>query len=283
MIRTLEQIQADLKRGVTYKDYEEKEKESKKEKESNVDEHGIKNVYETKIVKQHMGTKLRNPGYDDHKISVNFNCLIVAASGGGKTQTLCNFLERFSGTFNQCYIFTQENEPIYDAIKNSMGIPEKALTVCYGGYRAFVQEINRQKKSGDLFIGQSVVVFDDMCTEKDQNLIEKHMSFGRKRSQQDGQGCCTFYLTQSYGDTPVFVRKQATLIVITRMSDYRAITEMIKRYASDLTKRKIINMYEYCCDTYGHFLLIDTKAPPDKKYRKCFDEYLNPDDFDYIN
>ena len=66
--------------------------------------HSMRNFYET-IAKQEpqLLTKVDNPNFGLHHISLPFRAVIVAPSGSGKTNMLLNLIELFSrgkGTFS---------------------------------------------------------------------------------------------------------------------------------------------------------------------------------------
>ena len=280
MIRSLKQIEEDMNNGITYEDYlamidYDDEKPKKKDKKKKVNAHGVKNMYALKGVQKYM-EKIRNPGFDDHQIDLNFNAILIGATGSGKTNALCAILEAFTKTFNEMYIFTQAKEPIYQFLESE--IPSHALKTYYEGYRGVLKGF----KDKDNFIGQSIVVFDDMVAEKDQSAIEQHFILGRKKSQTKGQGCSSFYLCQGYFQVPQLIRGQCSLIIIVKVTDNRQLSDILKRYSLGVTKEQLINMYTYCVGDgeFGNFFLIDTKQNDDnKKFRKCLTEYLNPDDF----
>jgi hypothetical protein len=279
MIRSLKQIDEDYKNGVVTQPTQPTQpsqptpiKEQRKFSQGG----GVKNFYELESVQEHM-EKIPNPHIKDHGISLHFNAILCAMTGGGKTNVLFNLLTQFHNTFNHIYIFTQNKEPLYDHITEQLS-PE-VLTIVYGGYRGFLMF---QKKNPDAFYGNSLVVFDDMSQEKIQESIREHFILGRKRSSTKGAGCSSMYLSQTYSDIPVAIRGQANLIFIIKMDNYDSLKRLLRNYALGVSKEQLINMYRYSCEAghFGNFFLIDTKQSDQlKKFRCNFDDYLNPEDF----
>jgi hypothetical protein len=152
----------------------------------------------------------------------------------------------------------------------------------YNGYKGYLDFLRDAKKNKDKgYFGQSIVIFDDMALEKDQSEIEKQYIMGRKRSNIEGLGCCTFYLSQSWTSIPMVIRAQATLIVIVKVDNMTSLGYILRSVALGATKEQLCNMYEYMRSKpgFGNFLLINANANDDTRIRINFDENLIPDDF----
>ena len=257
------------------KQIEEDARGSKSSKPSPIiQDNSIINFYEREGVKKHMPKK-HNPNKHRHGLDLYFNGVIIGASGSGKTQCLLNLMRQMSNTFHHCYIFTQNNdEALYSYLAET--VPSFQLTIIYDGYRGFVKHLQSEIP----FFGQSLVVFDDMATEKDQTQIEKHFIMGRKRSNIKNMGCCSIYLSQSYSKVPLVVRLQCSLLIIIKLDNIKSLKAMLRDggMIDDIDKLKA--MYTYSTQSFGDFLLIDKKQNSlNKIFRKSFNEYLNPNDF----
>jgi hypothetical protein len=283
MIRSLEQIRADTLAGIPPPD----SKKPKAKKKSEViagtknPDPDIVNMYELKRVQLHM-EKNTNPHFDDHKIKLFFNGIIVGASGSGKTNSLCTILKKFDSTFHKIYIFTNEcEEPIYKYLQDFL--PSWQLHMSYDGYTGYLNFLRDSKRNKEKspFFGQSVVIFDDMACEKDQTEICNQYKYGRKRSTVDGLGCCTFYLSQTYSTIPAFIRGQATLIIVVKVDNKNALEYLMRSVSLGTTKKQLYNMYEYmrAKEGFGNFLMINTNANDESRIRVNFSENLLAEDF----
>ena len=221
----------------------------------------ITNFYELSKVKE-FTTKSINPEYDTHHISVPFRGLLIGSSGSGKTNLLMNIIAIFKKTFNHLYIYTKAQEPLYDFLQSQ--IPEDMLTISYD------LDDCREFDESD-YMGQSLVIFDDMVNEKDQKCIQELYIRARKL------GCSMLYLTQSYFRVPKIIRQQCQYFWILKVSGQRDLKLILSEYSLGATKDQLVNMYNYCCNSgvFGQFFLIDLEVSQDKTYRKNWDEYLN--------
>jgi hypothetical protein len=240
---------------------QKKPKTSKKKKVTN-NTTGIVNFYSLDKV-QKFQTKGINPNYKKHHIKVAFRAILVGSSGAGKTNVFLNILVQMANTFNHLYIYTRAQEPLYDYLVSQLG--SDLLTIKYDldSCRTF-DEKN--------YYGQSLIVFDDMCNEKDQKCIEELYIRGRKIAG----GCSLLYLTQSYYKVPKVVRLQTDYIFIIKVSGAKDLNMILSEYSLTATKQQLQKMYTYACinSEFGSFFLIDLQASQDKTYRKNFNEFL---------
>lgn len=223
----------------------------------------IINFYALKKVKKLM-PKYVNPNYDFHKISIPFRGCVIGSSGSGKTNFLLNLIRTFNGTFNHIYIYSQAMEPLYEFLSNE--IDRSLLTIKYGGL-ASCRDFGEEQ-----YYGQSLVIFDDMCTERDQKCISDLYIRGRKI----GGGISLLYLTQSYYKIPKIVRLQCQYIFILKVSGIRDLTMILSEYSLDATKEQLLSMYKQCCQSiFGHFMMIDLHGNSNLTYRQNFSELLS--------
>lgn len=225
------------------------------------------NFYEQKKVKKFM-PKSHNPFYKEHGISVAFRGLLIGSTGSGKTNYLLNILSQMRNTFNHIYIYTRAEEPLYDFLQSQ--IDDDLLTVSYD--LDDCRNFNEEK-----YYGQSLIIFDDMCNEKNQQIIQELFIRGRKIAG----GISLLYLTQSYYKVPKIVRLQCQYIWIIKISGIKDLKMILSEYSLGGTKENLLNMYNYCCNSgeFGNAFLIDLNTTQNKTYRKNFKEYLNIKDF----
>ena len=236
-------------------------------KKSNINADGMINFYELKKVDK-FKTKSVNPNFNKHHITVPFRGMLIGSSGSGKTNLLLNIINQFSNTFNHIYIYTQAIEPLYEYLESQLG--SDMLTIKYD-----LQSLRTFKETD--YYGQSLVIFDDCCNEKDQKCINELYIRGRKIAG----GCSLLYLTQSYYKVPKIIRLQCQYVFILKVAGIRDLKMILSEYSLSATKEQLTKMYDYCCNsgTFGNFMLIDLQSSQDKTYRKNFKEYLSLNDF----
>lgn len=219
------------------------------------------NFYELPKVKS-MDKKYINPYFKHHNITVPFRGLIIGASGAGKSLTTLNIISAMSNTFNHIYIYTKAEEKLYDYLQQQLS--KDLLTVCYN-LAACAEHISK-----DIYYGQSLVIFDDMITEKDQKCIEELYIRGRKMAG----GISLLYLSQSYYQIPKTVRLQSQYIFIIKVSGSKDLKLILSEYSLNTSKEELVEKYKYVSKEFNNFFLIDLQAPQDKTFRKNFSEYI---------
>ena len=221
------------------------------------------NPYELKKVQKFMNKSI-NPNYPIHKIKVPFRALLIGSSGSGKTATLLNLINLMPNTFNHIYIYTKAEEALYDYLQSQL--PSDLLTISYD-----LADCENHLKN-EIYYGQSLVVFDDMCNGKNQKCIEEMYIRGRKIAG----GISMLYLTQSYYKVPKTIRLQCQYVFIIKVSGIRDLKLILSEYNLGSTKEELLTKYNYCCNSgeFGNFLLIDLEAPQNKTFRKNWDEYI---------
>jgi ABC-type dipeptide/oligopeptide/nickel transport system ATPase component len=226
----------------------------------------ITNFYELKDV-QKLINKRHNPNYNYHKISIEMKGCVIGSSGSGKTQTLLQILSDMPNTFNKMYIYTKAEEPLYNYLIEK--IPSDLLTISY--------DLNDLRKfKDDDYYGSTLVVFDDMVNEKDQQCIQELYIRGRKL------GVSMLYLSQSFFKIPKLIRLQCDYCFIVKVPNMRDLNLILSEFSLGTTKEQLQNMYKYVISQgFGNFFLIDMKASQNSglSYRKNFITGLNPEKF----
>lgn len=219
-----------------------------------------------------MKKSYHNPHYSNHLISVPFRMLVVAQSGGGKTNFLLELIHRMSDTFERIIICCKsKDEPLYELLEKS--IPRPALTFFEGikdipkldsfdranasAQRGRPEPLGRMR--GD---EQILVAFDDLVTEKDQKVIEDYFIRGRKVA--GGVSCV--YLSQSYFKVPKLIRLQCGYLVLKKLSSSKDLNMILKDF-SLCEKSELMAMYKKATSVPNSFLMIDVAA---STYRNGF-------------
>ena len=223
------------------------------------------NFYTLKSV-QKFAPKSHNPFFDVHNISLPFRTIVIGASGSGKSNFLLNLISVTPGTWEHIYIYTKENETLYDYLQSV--IDESLLTIKYGNldeFRVFDDEIYKSRLN-------TLVIFDDMVNEskKEQVCINELYIRGRK------MGVSMCYLTQSYFSVPKMIRSQCNYFFILKVSGLRDLRLILSEFALSADIKQLYQMYRYCCENGGmeNFMLIDLNTDSSKTFRKNFTEYL---------
>ncbi len=144
--------------------------------------------------------------------------------------------------------------PYYENIRFSYISPEKIPIV-----RAFSPERS------------TVIVFEDICLAPEyiQNQIGQFFGNGRHRN------ISSIYVTQKYHKAPIFIRENAShLVVFNSGSSHEDISKIIRRYTDDVKNASmVINSYL----RKGEFVVFDLTRPEDDPLaiRLRFDTPLN--------
>jgi hypothetical protein len=239
---------------------------------------GLINFYELDDVKQ-FKRSYHNPHFDDHNIGLPFRMLIISCSGGGKTNFLLNLLHKFSDTFSHIRLITRnKSEQLYEYLESKLGKDELTVHEGLDEFRKMkLDQVYKDKSK------QSLIIFDDMVQERDQTCIEELWLRGRKL----GGSVSCIYLSQSYFETPKFLRSNSNYIVLKKLNGIRDIKLILSDYGLGATKEQLLSMYNECMgfrlnesdNGLLNMLLIDIGASPDKIFRNNWKNYLNPNDF----
>lgn len=218
----------------------------------------LKNFYTlTQTKKQH------NPQFAKHQIELPARILIVGGSGSGKTNTLMNLIHQMKGTFNHLLLCVKNaDEPLYQLLKKK--VPKEMLTICEGvGAIPELEELQGR--------GASLIIFDDLVGEKNQTkMIDAFI-----RARKIGDGCSCIYLTQTYFGCPKTIRVNCSYIFLKKLSSMRDLNMILSDFNLGIEKQELVDVYKYCTKEPLDFLMIDTIAPPEKRFRRNFNEILN--------
>jgi hypothetical protein len=227
-----------------------------------------------------LAPKTHNPNYKNHGMKLPFRCVIIGGSGSMKTNTTMNILHQMSGTFNKVYVFTRnKNEPLYEYLE--LAVPDKDELEIHEGLD-FLKTINMDTH----FFGQTLVIFDDLVNEKNQDVIGELFLRGRKLGKDKNMGkdalagISIIYLTQKYAMVPSLVREQCNYIILKKVSSKRDTTYILRNHSLGLEIDELMRIYQYCIDGNNlNFLMLDLNEPPEKAYRLGFNKILNLEHF----
>ena len=209
-----------------------------------------------------------NPNEHLHHMSLPFRMCIVAPSGSGKTNFLLNLIHLFSqgkGTFESIHIITRlADEPLYTFLK------QKAESVQILEGMSKTPDLNKFDKEES-----HLIVWDDLVLSKDLARVEEYYLRARK------QNVSCIFISQSYYHIPTMIRRNSSYMVILKLgASSRELKCLMSEMASSLDKDQLVNLYEYATDTKFVPLIVNCEEQDRyKKFRKGFNEILNPDDF----
>jgi len=224
----------------------------------------MKNWYEHKDMKKYL-KESHNPHFNKHHIKIPFRACIVGSSGAGKTSTLLSLISLMPDTFEKIIIVTKnKDEPLYNFLYDKTGSKNgnvKILEFDKDG----IPDINKEFDPDF----NSLLVFDDLVnqTEKEQRPIADAFIRARKR------GCSLIYISQSFYAIPKMIRNNLTHIFLKQVSSMRNLVMITRECSLDVPIKELIDMYKDATKEKMSFLLFDLDAPPEKKFRKNFDEY----------
>lgn len=195
----------------------------------------------------------------------SIRCIIAGPSNSGKTNLLVNLIVSEHGLkFENIYVFSKTLwQPKYQYLKKLFQ-PLNAI-----GYHQF--------SSADDLVAptdvkpNSIIIFDDVICEKNQNIIKQYFSLGRHRSVD------SFYLTTTYARVGKhLIRDNCNLLVCFRQDELN-----LKHIYNDMgvgCHMKFEHFQKFCfeCwrDKYG-FVVIDLDSEVNcGRYRKGFSDYL---------
>lgn len=208
-----------------------------------------------------------NPNFHLHHLKIPFRMCVVAPSGSGKTNFLVNLIHLFSqgtkGTFSDITIITRnKDEPLYRYLTSKCDqIQVKE------GISAIPPLDKMDKKENHL------VCFDDLVLAKDQSAIENYYIRARKLN------CSVIYLSQSYFRIPKIIRNNCSYMVILKLSGNREVNLILSEFGLGVSREQLLGMYEFATREKFSPLLIDLEEEPARRFRKGFDEILDPSRF----
>ena len=228
---------------------------------------GMINFYEHSDLKKLLPPQ-QNPHFDQTQIKLPARIGVVASSGGGKSTWLLNFIAKTNDTWGHIFICTKASEPIYEFLEKR--ISSKNVTFCYKlSALPSLKDWPEPSK-------QSLVVFDDMCADKDQSLIAEFFIRGRKVTKY---GLTMVYLSQSYFKIPKTVRLQLSYLVILKLSSDRDLNLILSENSLGVDKEELKAVYKEATRKQFDFLKIDINNGDDnRRFSHNFTAFFEIDD-----
>ena len=221
------------------------------------------NFYLHKDIQKHL-PKSHNPHFEDHQISLPARIGIIGNSGSRKSSTLLNFIAKANDTFSHIYICAKTpDEPLYQFLQDKI---KKNIT--FFSKLSELPPPKELKRHGE----NTLLVIDDMCNEKHQEIVSEYFIFGRKL------GITSVYISQSYFKIPKTTRLQFSVLMLLKLSSMRDLNMVMADYNLGLSKDEVKAIYKDATQTAGDFLKIDVNtADNNKRYSRNWTEFYRVD------
>ena len=227
----------------------------------------IENLYE-KIPKELLD-EAENPNFNLHHLKLPFRMCIVAPSGSGKTNFLCNLIGLFSkgkGTFQTITIITKnKDEPLYKWItsKSDQIVIKEGLSN--------TPALDKYDKDFN-----HLLVWDDLVLSKDLSMVENYYIRARKLNVS------VIFISQSYFRIPKIIRNNCSYMVLLKLSGQREVNVILSEFGLGVTKEELIEIYKYATSEKFSPLLIDLEAESNKRFRKGLLEVIDTSQYNMV-
>ena len=183
------------------------------------------NWYEV-LPKQYKGGSTKKyKAYSKIKVDLPMRCIIIGASGSGKTLALMNIIHAINGWSKVYLCCPNLEQPLYKFLKDAIG---NAMVA--------VESFDELPRLDDYNAKeQTLVIFDDMLNSSNKTLKEIGTYFIRGRHK----GVSPVFLTQSYYATPSIIRKNSDIIILKKVQTIRDIKNIVKEYSLEKQYQKL--------------------------------------------
>jgi hypothetical protein len=213
----------------------------------------------------------KDPSYEKTLIKKNSMCLVVGGTGAGKSNLICKFLKLSDGTFFDIIVYTgsSKDEELYTYLHTKIEglqlIDEPSKLPMIEDYKDD-QEYKKVPKC---------IIFDDCIMEdkKTLQIISKWYMCARKL------GWTCSFLSQNYHSTPVFIRRNIMYLMLFKLTDVSDAKKILSKCCMDIDLDTLKNMLNYCTNENLNWLTISMKDPMETRYRRNFDDILDPNKF----
>lgn len=225
-----------------------------------------------RLVKQDTKIDVRNLDFvHNHPKTIKHSCLlpnsiralIVGPSNCGKTNVMVSLIESPNGLkFENIYLYSKSlYQPKYEYLRQLI-TPIKGM-----GYFTFNN--NEKVISSDMAKPNSIMIFDDVACEK-QNNMRDYFTMGRHKNID------SFYLCQTYTHIPKhLVRDNANFIIMFKQDGMNMKHIYNDHVRGDMTFQEFERICQECWqDKYGFLIINKDNEITCGRYRKGFDTYI---------
>ena len=237
------------------------------------DSNKLINFYEVPSAQKFI-IKYHNPAYENTHMKHPFRIGIFGKTGQGKTQMLVNLIHRMAKTFKKIYIIRKVDETLYELLGEKMR----------KGVEFFKSVLDLPSIDNWTCTGQSLIIFDDVVNDgrRIQEIIAEFFIRGRKTNKVGISMC---YLSQSFFQTPILIRKQLNYIALLKLENLKDINLILTNYGMGMPHDYMMGMYKDATKNELTFLKMDLGANDEnRKYSLNFDQFYHvvDGDDDYV-
>jgi hypothetical protein len=171
-------------------------------------------------------------------------------------------------TYGKIYVYANNSDQlVYEKLKQHLdGIAEKNDLDVSDVYH-FRNKLSEVITVDDMYKSKvNIVIFYDFVLSKDQSMIEDYWVRERHKN------CICFYLSQTYSGIPITIRRNTRLYMIWVVSRGRDVSLIQSDVAPELETKLFKQVFHQATMQPFNFLWVDRYAPPDKKFRRNFDQ-----------
>ena len=177
--------------------------------------------------------------------------IISGKSGCGKTTLIVSAILAGQIKFEHIYLFAPSaGQGKYKLLTQFVNTLEKDLKC--DSLMTIAESIDEIPDLEDVPDDRiNVVIFDDLVTEKHQQIIEEYYIRGRHKN------VCAAYLTQSYFDVPKVIRKQANYFSVFKTSSINEFQSLATNHSLNRELKQFKKMFKRATDKKNDFLFLD--------------------------
>lgn len=214
----------------------------------------VENLYEA-VPKKFKAEERHYDAEEKLKIKIPFQMCVTGSTGSGKTNALLQLVKKMN-CFDHVMLWAKDTEEsLYATFIHQLREAEKKsgesiLTVSNNiSDLPSVDSVNKEHNT--------LLIIDDMITEKSKELkrVDEYYIRGRKKNVS------VAFLSQSYFDIPLILRKQSSYFIFTKIGGERDLTTILKDFRLGLDDSQIMKMYEEATTGgFPNFFMIDLKT-----------------------
>ena len=170
-----------------------------------------------------------------HYLLSDCHYIIVGSTGLGKTNLLLNMILRWM-SYDFCCVYTiNPQQDKYQFLK------EQGVEILNPEDIPSVEELD---------CSQKIIVFDDIKLDNMKKLME-YFSLSRNKN------CYCIYLTQSYFNTPKYIRRNTNCLVSFGNLDNKDIRHICDDHSKGISKEEIQRIYSEATSEPYSFVVLD--------------------------
>ncbi len=209
-----------------------------------------------------------------------FRMLVSAPSNSGKTNMVANMILK-TITWERIFIFAKDlDDEMWIALRKEFKDMQEIIDETDNPFQlaTFSDKMDDIPNIKDLKRGvHKLFIFDDFVTDKNQSKISEMFRISRHKD------CSCIYLSQSFFDTPKFVRHNCDYVALFRPSENNKQTQIAKTLGMRVGTKRFTKIFKEATRNPFNFLLVDKNALNLCEHLRCgFDQLLSidPDDIE---